>query len=131
LRETLNTAARVKIRFGVDGGAEGGNKAQIDAAVRGLVKWARKHLDYLPGAIPEAFVWDNMTKIADTEEFESIADPKKRFDDLARKELDREPFESVSSQDILATQLRKLKTISADQPDLVVLHARLAKAAGS
>ncbi len=131
LRETLNTAARVKIRFGVDGGAEGGNKAQIDAAVRGLVKWARKHLDYLPGAIPEGFVWDNMTKTADTEEFESIADPKKRFGGLARKELDREPFESVSSQDILATQLRKLKTISADHPDLVVLHARLAKAAGS
>jgi hypothetical protein len=33
----LNEYADVKIKFGVDGGAEGGNKAQIDAAVRGLV----------------------------------------------------------------------------------------------
>jgi ketopantoate reductase len=81
--------------------------------------------------IPEAFVWDNMVKTAETEEFESNPDPKRRFDDLARKQLDRARFETVSSQDILATQLRKLTTISADHPDLVRLHARLAKAAGS
>jgi predicted ATPase len=131
LRETLNSFAGVKIRFGVDGGAEGGDKVQIDSAVRSLVKWAREHVDYLPGMIPEAFVWDNMVKTAETEEFESNPDPKRRFDDLARKQLDRARFETVSSQDILATQLRKLTTISADHPDLVRLHARLAKAAGS
>ena len=131
LRETLNSCAGVRIRFGVDGGAEGSDKSQIDSAVRGLVKWAREHVDYLPGAIPEAFVWDNMIKAAETEEFENNPDPKRRFDDLARKELDREPFESVSSQDILATQLRRLATISADHPDLVRLYTRLAKAAGS
>ena len=131
LRETLDTVAGVKIKFGVDGNAEGPNKTQTDAAVRGLVRWARRHVDYLPGSIPEAFVWDNMTKSIDTEQFEGIPDPKRRFDDLARKELDREPFESVSSQDILATQLRRLATISADHPDLVRLYSRLARAAGS
>ena len=101
------------------------------AAVRGLVKWARKHVDYLPGGIPEAFVWDNMAKTAETAEFDGLADPKKRFDDLARKQLDRETFESVSSQDILATQLRKLATVPSDHPDLVKLHERLAKAVSS
>jgi predicted ATPase len=131
LREALNEYADVKIKFGVDGGAEGSNKVQIDAAVRGLVKWARTHLDYLPGPIPEAFVWDNMAKTAETAEFDALADPKKRFDDLARKELGRESFEGLSSADILATQLRKLATVSADHPDLVRLHDRLAKAAGS
>lgn len=130
LRETLNEHAGVKIKFGVDGGAEGGNKVQTDAAVRGIVKWARAHVDYLPGVIPEAFVWDNMTKTAETAEFDATPDPKKRFDDLARKELGREPFESLSSADILATQLRRLATVPADHPDLLKLYERLAKAAG-
>ncbi|MGY4177640.1 ABC-type transport system involved in cytochrome c biogenesis ATPase subunit [Bradyrhizobium sp. USDA 4518] len=131
LRETLNGYAGVKIKFGVDGGAEGGNKVQVSAAVRGLVKWAREHVDYLPGTIPEAFVWDNMAKTAETAEFDGMPDPKKRFDDLARKELDRGSFESVSSQDILATQLRRLATVPPDHPDLVRLHERLVKAAAS
>jgi predicted ATPase len=131
LRETLNEYTGVKIKFGVDGGAEGSNKVQINAAVRGLVKWAREHVDYLPGVIPEAFVWNNMAKTTESQAFDYISDPKKRFDDLARKELGRESFESVSSQDILATQLRRLATVPADHPDLVQLHERLAKAAGS
>ena len=66
-----------------------------------------------------------------TAEFDNVPDPKKRFDDLARKELGRESFESVSSGDILATQLRRLATMPADHPDLLKLHQRLAKAAGS
>jgi predicted ATPase len=131
LREKLKEYSGVKIRFGVDGGAEGGDKAQIDAAVRGLVKWARENVDYLPGTVPEAFVWDNMAKTEETAEFDNVPDPKKRFDDLARKELGRESFESVSSGDILATQLRRLATMPADHPDLLKLHQRLAKAAGS
>lgn len=131
LRETLNEHTGVKIKFGVDGGADGGNKVQIDAAVRGLVKWTRAHVDYLPGPIPEAWVWDNMTKTAETTEFDAIPDPKKRFDELARKELARESFESLSSADILGTQLRRLATVPADHPDLVKLHERLTKAAGS
>jgi DNA-binding HxlR family transcriptional regulator len=49
-----------------------------------------------------------MVKTAETEVFENNPDPKRRFDDLARKELGREPSENVSSQDILATQLRRL-----------------------
>jgi hypothetical protein len=52
--DRLKEYTGVKIKFGVDGGAEGGDKAQIDAAVRGLVKWARENVDYLPGTVPEA-----------------------------------------------------------------------------
>jgi hypothetical protein len=72
-----------------------------------------------------------MAQSAETAAFDALPDPKKRFDDLARKELGRESFESLSSADILATQLRKLATVSADHPDLVKLHQRLAQAAGS
>ena len=72
-----------------------------------------------------------MAKTAETAEFDSLPDPKKRFDELARKELGRESFESLSSADIIATQLRKLATVPADHPDLMKLYARLAKAAGS
>lgn len=131
LKETLDQAAGVKIKFGVDGNASGPNKAQADAAVRALVAWARRYVDYLPGRIPEAFVWDNMTKTSETKEFDAIPDPKKRFDDLARKEIGLASYESPSSQDILATQLRRLKSVPDDHSELVKLYDRLAKAAGS
>ncbi|MBQ8104536.1 MAG: ATP-binding protein, partial [Afipia sp.] len=131
LREAVNEYAGVKIKYGVDGGAQGGDKAQIDAAVCSLAKWARAYVDYLPGAIPESFVWENMVKTAETAQYDALPDPKQRFDLLARKELGRELFESLSSADILATQLRRLATVPADHPDLVKLHARLISAAGS
>jgi hypothetical protein len=131
LRETLNSYAGTKLKFGVDGGPAGGDKSQIDSAVRTLAKWTREHVDFLPGKTPETFVWQNMFKNADTVQFEELSDPKKRFDELARKELGLAQFETVSSQDILATQLRKLATVPADHSDLVKLYERLAKAAGS
>jgi predicted ATPase len=131
LRTTLNAVAGTQVKFGVDGGSKGVDKTQIDAAVRSLVKWARDHLTYLPGKNPETFVWENMAKTSETAEFDSIADPKKRFDELARKELGRASFEQLSSQDILATQLRKLATIPDDQPELVFLNKRLSEAAAT
>ena len=54
------------IEFSVDGGAAGGDKSQIDTAVRSLVRWVRKYVDYLPGKTPEAFIWDNMDKTEET-----------------------------------------------------------------
>jgi hypothetical protein len=131
LQATLNAAAGTRIRFGVDAGPGGVDQAQIEDAVRSLVKWARDHVTYLAGKNPETFVWENMAKTPETAEFDSIADPKKRFDELARKELGRAPFEKLSSQDILATQLRKLATIPDNQPDLVSLNKRLSEAAGT
>jgi len=130
LRTDLYSYAGTKIKFGVDGGASGSDKTQIDTAVRSLVKWVRGYVAYLPGTNPETFVWENMVKTAETIVFDSIADPKKRFDDLARKELGRAPFETISSQDILATQLRKLATVPDTHPDLVELNKRLSEAAG-
>lgn len=79
----------------------------------------------------KAFVWDNMAKTSETDEFDAISDPKTRFDLLARKEIGTASYESVSSQDILATQLRRLNKVPADHPEIVKLHDRLAKAAGS
>jgi hypothetical protein len=131
LRGLLNAAAGTQIKFGVDGGPGGGDKTQIDTAVRALVKWTRGHLAYLPGNDSEAFVWDNMVKTAETAEFDSMPDPKKRFDDLARKELGRAAFEPLSSQDILATQLRRLATIPDTLPALKALHQRLSEAAAT
>ena len=46
----------------MDGGKGGGDKSQIDTAVRSLVRWVREYVDYLPGKTPEAFIWDNMDK---------------------------------------------------------------------
>jgi predicted ATPase len=131
LRGMLNAYAGAKIKFGVDGGPGGGDKIQIDSAVRSLVRWVRSHVDYLPGNNPEQFVWDNMARTAEVADLDPIPNPKKRFDDLARRELGRALFEPVSSQDILATQLRRLATVPGDHPELVSLHARLMKAAGS
>jgi hypothetical protein len=124
----LNAAAGTQVKFGVDGGSGGADKTQLDAAVRSLVRWVRDHVTYLPGKNPETFVWDNMSKTTETAEFDSIPDPKKRFDVLARKELGRASFEQLSSQDILATQLRKLATIPDNQPELVSLKKRLSEA---
>jgi hypothetical protein len=130
LKDDLKSYAGRNFTFNVDGGKGGGNKSQIDRAVRNLVRWVRDHVDYLPGKNLEAFIWDNMDK-RDSEEFEHIADPKLRFNKLALKELDRASYESVSSQEILGTQLRRLKTVPTDHPDLVQLYRRLAKAVGS
>lgn len=131
LQQQLNAAAGTQIKFGVDGGTGGGDKAQINDAVRALVKWTRAHLAYLPGKSPETFVWENMVKSVETAEFESTADPKKRFDGLARKELGRAAFEPLSSQDILGTQLRRLATIPDDLAELQSLHQRLSGTAST
>jgi hypothetical protein len=131
LQKALNEAAGVKIKFAVDASAGKPNAEQIDLAVRELVKWTGKYVAYLPGNTPETFVWDNMKKDAESAVFDSLP-PKKRFDELARKELGRASYEHLSSQDILGTQLRRLATIPDTLPELKGLHERLASAvAGS
>ena len=72
-----------------------------------------------------------MDKTEETRELDKIANPKKRFDKLARKELGRDQYERVSSQDILQTPFRRLAKVPADHPDLIKLYERLAKAIGS
>jgi hypothetical protein len=131
LQQTLTDTAGVKIKFGVDASAGKANAEQIDQAVRQLVGWARKHVASLPGDNPETFVWTNMKKDDESAAFESLPDAKKRFDDLARQELGRAPYEPLTSQEILGTQLRRLATIPDGLPALQDLHQRLATAAAA
>jgi hypothetical protein len=56
-----------------------------------------------------------------------IVDAKKRFVALARSELGREKYEEVTSQEILATQERRLQTIDGEHSDIKSLYERLRK----
>jgi hypothetical protein len=129
LHDILNSVAKVKIKFSVEGSTTEAKQSQRNVALRKFVKWLLDYVDYLPGKVPEAFIWEHMAKDEESAQFELIQDPKKRFVELARRELGRAEFEAVSSQDILATQLRKLATIPESTSEFVALRGRLSKAA--
>jgi energy-coupling factor transporter ATP-binding protein EcfA2 len=116
---------KVDIQFHVDGGKGGANIVQQEEMRRGFVSWVLKNVDYLPGSeIPEAFVWQNMQK-ADQVATILDADAKKRFENLTRIDLGTPTFETVTSDEIFATQRRCLATIPVDHPDLIALKKRL------
>lgn len=125
LKTEILKVTGVDIDFPSDGGASGGNVAQQNEMRRTFMTWTKSHVFYLPGTtIPEAFVWDNMQS-DDKSNSISGADPKIRFDQLAKLELGVPSFQSVKSADILGTQRRRLATIAEYHPDLTEIKTKL------
>ena len=125
IKAEILRVTKVDIQFHVDGGKGGVNIAQQAIMRRAFVSWALLNTDYLPGTeIPEAFVWKNMQK-SENAALILDSDPKKRFENLTRIDLGTPSFESVTSDEILATQRRCLATIPNDHPDLVALKNQL------
>jgi hypothetical protein len=131
LRAQLKTVAKAEIKFNVDGGTGGTNVGQEQQLLREFIKWVRKYVEYLPGQEPEAFVWDHMQMNADAESVKDIQPIKKRFEALARIELDREDFEEINSIEIMATQERCLRLVPADDSEVEGLYGRLREFATS
>lgn len=125
LKSEILRVAGADIVFHSDGGKKGGNVEQQDTLRRNFMKWAIKHVGYLPGSeIPETFVWAHM-KVDDVSATILDADPKKRFEILAKVELGLQGFQSVNSEEILGTQRRRLATIPEDHKDIVELNRQL------
>lgn len=125
IKSEILRVTKVDIQFHVDGGKGGANVAQQEVMRRAFVSWVLQNVDYLPGPeIPEAFVWENMQK-SDRTALILEPDPKKRFENLTRIELGTPAFETVTSDEIFATQRRCLATIPTNHQDLVTLKTRL------
>jgi predicted ATPase len=119
------TGGTSKISFPIDGGANGGNKAQLIQAKRRYLAYVRNHVTYLPGtAIPEDFVWKNMTNRENSDGLDDL-NPKKRFEELTKRELGLLDSEKADSDNIFATIRRRLSTIPNDDEGILGLATLL------
>jgi len=110
LGQRIQEFTGVDVQFPVDSGGNGGNQTQLIEARRRYMKWVRAHVSFLPSSSPEDFVWDNMPQDSISESI-TTGDAKAKFLQLARRELQYSDFEAVSSEDIFATQKRRLAKI--------------------
>lgn len=133
LKRLILEKCGVDVEFHPDGGAGGGNAAQIEALRKGFVVWSRGHVSYLPrrGLTPEEFLWEEMLHDELSREIENGLDAKRKFECLAKKEFGLMEFEAVSSADILSTQRKRLASLPADHPDLVSLGSTIIEYAES
>lgn len=115
LRAKLDEAAGTSIRINVDGGASGGNQAQMNAMLRATAKWALKHLHFMKFETAEQFVWQEMVKVGNEPPIAN-QDYKKGFEELTRQDMGLKSFQPLDSSDILQTQRRRLATIATDHP---------------
>ncbi|WP_155630523.1 ATP-dependent nuclease [Burkholderia territorii] len=121
IEDEIRRVAGRDITFPVDGGANGGNLVQLRAAQRNFAAWVRAHVHYLPGAgNPEQFLWDNMQR--DVQDDAAAGLPvKQRFEQITRREMRVAEFRPVTSDDIFATQRRRLATIPEQHQDMTAL----------
>jgi len=125
LKTEILRVTGVDIAFPCDGGVNGGNIPQQNQMRRTFMTWVKAHVSYLPGTtIPEAFVWDNQQS---DDKSKSIVDvnPKVCFEKLAKLELGVPSFESVTSDEILGTQRRRLATIQETHPYFIEISTKL------
>lgn len=121
LQSIVEAFAGGEVRFLVDGrSGGGGDETQLTAARRGYLRWARTHVDYLPGINPEAFVWEEMPKDSATESITAEL-PKERFLHLTRLEYGLADFDKPSSGEIFHVQKRRLASLPQSHPELVRL----------
>jgi AAA domain len=128
LTESLKAVSGVDINFNVDGGSEGKDVSQENAARRAFMKWVLNNVDYLPsGMVPEEFVWKSMKADAKSDSLLGQPDFKKRFDLLTRLELGINASEDITSRDILQTQQRRVADLDVTLPELAELLSILEK----
>lgn len=97
----------------VDGTNEGKNRQQEREAKIDVLKYAKTNLIYLPEETPESFIWSKMKYDISQygEVFDEVECFKDKFRVLCRKELRRQPYESVTSDEIFELQKRCLATV--------------------
>lgn len=125
LQIEIKRVSSVDIKFYADGGKHGGNTDQQNKMREEFMTWVRNHVSYLPGNhTPEAFIWESMESNTKTQ---SIAgnDAKEKFKNLTRMELGLPHNANLNSEDILATQRRRLATIDPNNTYMKDLKNRL------
>lgn len=107
--------------FKTDGGKGGPRPDQLLDAKRKTIQFASTFMGYLPGASPESFVWNNIGDKCGINELtgDGQVDFKGCFRELTRKELGKEDFEKVSSDEIFDTQKRYLTSVKDELFDEV------------
>lgn len=125
IRQLIIKVTGVDVSFNIDSGNDESKTKQRDEMQREYIKWVRERVAYLPGSSsPEAFLWENMKKGSHSKTM-NAGNAKECFVMLTKKLLGLADYEHVSADDILATQRRKLATISDNHPELVKLKERL------
>ncbi|WP_332853421.1 ATP-dependent nuclease [Duganella sp. S19_KUP01_CR8] len=123
LSEIIKAATGSDVSFPVDSLNGKGNEEQLFAARRQYIRWCKTYVDYLPSNIPEEFVWRKAP--SDVTSAFSGSDYKNLFFELTKHELKVQPFEKVSSDDILQTQKRLLAQLDDNDQDLVNIREAL------
>jgi hypothetical protein len=119
----IKSATGCDVNFPVDSLNGTANVDQLNHARRRYIKWCLTYVGYLPSSIPEEFVWSNAS--AQITAGKSGNDYKKLFEELAKSELNIQPFEKITSADILQTQKRILAQIDDLNPELVNIRETL------
>lgn len=115
--EELSSAVTSVIGFmpklETDGGGEKRNEQIRDAHIA-ILEYAEKYLNYLPSMTPEEFIWENMdfSRFGIAKSFCYESSYKEKFRALCIKELGREDFEDVDSNEIFEIQKLCLATIN-------------------
>ncbi len=114
LGDIIQSVTGAKIDFVIDSST---NKEQLFTLQREFIDWSLKHVKFLPFDTPEEFIWKNM-KPDDFSATITMTDYKANFEQLCRLDLQLAVFEGLQSNQILATQTRRLASIPDDHPEL-------------
>nr|WP_233171165.1 AAA family ATPase [Herbaspirillum sp. ASV7] len=124
LGDAIKAFAGCSVDFPIDGGKNGGNRAQLIATQRTFIAWASKYVRYLPDTNPEAFVWNNMYRTREEGE-KPVKDAKKKFEQYTKNVLNLKEFVDVNSDEIFSVQRMALGTIPDEHPDLLEIKSIL------
>jgi hypothetical protein len=110
--------------FSLDGGNDPSLPKKKEALERAYLAYALARTYYLPGVNPEKFLWDHMIHDSAAKKCDNT-DLKCAFEQLTRIEKGKIDYESVSSTEILETQIRRLAAISVEHSDLSSVSMQL------
>ena len=113
-----------KLVFSENGGNDPNLAEHRKTLERDFLIYAIKTTNFLPSKTPEEFVWEHMTKDHMTKECEDLP-AKDKYVRLTRLEKGLMEGEQISAPAILETQVRRLATISNDNPSIVALSEQL------
>jgi hypothetical protein len=114
LSESLRLILGGEVNIPVDAGKNGANLKQLREARIKILSFCQQFLSYIPGQIPEEFIWDNMSYDVThyNISFDKIKCFKERFKRLCEVELGRANYEDVTSNEIFQVQKRCLATVN-------------------
>lgn len=123
LEGVIKQITGIKIDFKVDGNNGQGDSEQREMLQRQFLSWIRDHVSYLPGEkTPEDFILENMKQ---KKPYTQTDDSKVCFEEIARSELGKEPFEEIRSNEIITIQRMKLASIGKDNSHIVDLASKI------